>query len=98
MMGRCGCDNPRCNLAPDDGRHGSANGYRNQYCRCPACGTAHTVKCAQEKADRIARGAPDYVHGTVNGYANYGCRIPGCCQPHKRSSSQPTTRRKVTQK
>lgn len=105
MIGACGCENPRCRLNNDDHRHGTPNGYRNQSCRCYRCRFAHTNKCAEEKALRIARGVPEYVHGTVNGYANYGCRTPGCCQPHKRQAytgyrpgAPKTMKAKVTQK
>jgi ribosomal protein S14 len=30
-------------LAPDDPRHGSANGYNNWACRCRPCTVAHTA-------------------------------------------------------
>lgn len=31
------CLQPRCDLAPDDHRHGTVGGYTNHHCRCPKC-------------------------------------------------------------
>lgn len=38
----CGCDGARCRLAEGDPRHGTLNGYKNHYCRCPACRAENT--------------------------------------------------------
>lgn len=41
-------------LAPDDPRHGTANGYNNWNCRCPACTTAKTTAQKTKRAKRRA--------------------------------------------
>lgn len=74
----CDCKGPRCQLSPDDKRHGTPNGYNNQHCRCEPCRAANTVYMAERKALRIARGVPDHVHGTSGGYGNWDCRCDDC--------------------
>lgn len=36
-------------LAPDDPRHGTANGYRNYGCRCPECTAVHSAECTRRR-------------------------------------------------
>ena len=72
----------RVALRDDDPRHGDANTYRNKRyaCRCDRCREAHRIRCAEERADRIARGLPmnDPRHGTHNGRINWGCGCTRC--------------------
>lgn len=39
-------------LAPNDPRHGTANGYQNWYCRCDDCSAAGARKNAADNARR----------------------------------------------
>jgi hypothetical protein len=80
-------------LAPDDPRHGTANGYNNYLCRCEPCRQAwatytretnHRRGINLPRAERIAlqreeAEARDY-HGTENGYTKHRCRCHQCTE------------------
>ena len=76
-------------LAPDDPRHGTANGYQNLGCRCDRCREAHRV-AHLEYTHRAGRHRPYAVylaerypgpppHGTESRYGNpHRCRCDEC--------------------
>lgn len=76
-------------LAPDDPRHGTANGYNNLKCRCDRCRQAWADYCWrsgwQTRYNRKKGHRPIEVynaeraarHGTATMYKN-GCRCDGC--------------------
>lgn len=84
-------------LAPDDPRHGTLNGYNNLRCRCDDCrGAARDWNRAY--SHRTGRRRPRAVylatlrnrvteHGTITRYA-HGCRCDEC----KRASREAKAR------
>jgi hypothetical protein len=67
------------NLAPDDPRHGTTNGYCNLECRCQPCRDAWAIECAGRRSRRAAALAPDDPrHGQPSTYNNHGCRCDKC--------------------
>ena len=74
----CQCKSTACGIAPEDHRHGTANGYCNWSCRCAECTEAHTRYLYDRKKARPPLAATDRRHGTANGYGNYDCRCRPC--------------------
>jgi hypothetical protein len=80
---------PSIALAPDDPRHGTANGYNNRGCRCNACRRAwnawmtdynHRSGRARPRAEYLAevvKRDEDVPHGTFARYRR-GCRCDEC--------------------
>ncbi|GAA1937533.1 hypothetical protein GCM10009797_34020 [Nocardioides hwasunensis] len=74
-------------LADDDPRHGTANGYGNLGCRCDACREAHRVRHAEYMA-RVRRSgelADAGDHGSSYRY-DVGCRCDECREAHNAKS------------
>ena len=65
-------------LAPDDPRHGTANGYGNLGCRCERCKTAYADVQRMRRLARLSQPTPERMHGTYNCYTNYACRCDRC--------------------
>lgn len=78
----CQCRGPACKLSADSDRHGTANGYGNNKCRCSDCTTAWASYSVDRRHARRERGLDpgDPRHGTDNGYTNYACRSRDCAQ------------------
>lgn len=55
--------------------HGTAGGWTNWGCRCPACHQAQLSYLQDYRRRRNAELAP---HGTLDGYTNWGCRCRSC--------------------
>lgn len=76
-------------LAPDDPRHGTANGYGNLRCRCDACREAHRKNHARYMARVRTTGqlvnGQDVLHGTSYRY-DVGCRCDMCREAHNAKS------------
>jgi hypothetical protein len=70
-------------LAPDDPRHGTANGYINLGCRCVPCKGAYADWMREARARRASREIPEHIHGTENGYCNYVCHCEKCTEAHR---------------
>lgn len=76
----------RSTLAPDDPRHGTANGYSNRRCRCDECRAAwaahykawtHRTARATPREDYFERRRQQLVHGTEAG-SKRGCKCGPC--------------------
>lgn len=68
-------------MIPGDGdpRHGTANGYTNQGCRCDLCRAANVELNKRQRAKREGSLAPDDPrHGKPSTYSNYRCRCELC--------------------
>ena len=81
-------------LAPDDPRHGTTNGYGNLGCRCEACREAHRqnhnryMKKVRESGQLLGDAAK---HGTSYRY-DVGCRCDECREAHNEKSRQTKAR------
>jgi hypothetical protein len=64
----------------NDERHGTANGYNNQKCRCDRCkaGWAVYTRGVKERRKAAAKDPQDPRHGTPAFYGNHGCRCDKC--------------------
>lgn len=82
-------------LAPDDPRHGTTNGYGNLGCRCERCQEAHAAEVQRAKERRAASPIPEHVHGTANGYGNYRCRCDACTEAWSIDTQHRAQRRKI---
>lgn len=75
-------------LAPDDPRHGTTNGYGNHHCRCERCRAAHAAKHSEYmrkvRSDQSLV-QPDAQHGTPYRY-DVGCRCAECRTAHNEKS------------
>lgn len=75
-------------LAPDDPRHGTRNGYGNLGCRCDACREAHRQNHRKYmiRVKESGELAGDGVqHGTAYRY-DVGCRCNACKEAHNAKS------------
>lgn len=86
-------------LTHDDERHGTAGGYTNHGCRCPACKAAFAQAIFVSGQRRKRRGLEpgDHRHGTPNGYSNWGCRCEECKQARadERAKARANRQRRV---
>lgn len=74
-------------LAADDPRHGTPNGYGNLGCRCDACRSAHAAAhAAYIKRQRVA-GRVIGTHGSSVAY-DTGCRCDECRLAHNARSAE----------
>ncbi|MGC5661569.1 very short patch repair endonuclease [Micromonospora sp. WMMD723] len=89
----------RVELAPDDPRHGTTNGYGNLGCRCDLCREAHRrkhvrymheVRKSKSLSDTTASG-----HGTSYRY-DVGCRCEECREAHNAKSR--VTKKRIREK
>jgi hypothetical protein len=82
-------------LAHDDPRHGTTNGYSNLRCRCTACKAAWAADCLARRARRKARLAQNTTveHGTESTYTNHGCRCRPCTDAQADAARRRTSAR-----
>lgn len=88
-------------LAPDDPRHGTTNGYGSLGCRCAACREANRInhKAYMKRVlanKQLAMGA-DVVHGTSYRY-DVGCRCDECRLAHNAKSRETKARIRARKK
>lgn len=74
-------------LAADDPRHGTTNGYGNLGCRCEACRAAHRASHAAYLARQRAAGRIIGAHGSEVAYET-GCRCEPCRTRHNERSRE----------
>ncbi len=72
-------------LAPDDPRHGTTNGYGNLGCRCEPCTAAHRVNHQAYMLKQRAAGRIIGRHGSTSAY-DTGCRCDDCRAAHNEKS------------
>jgi len=65
-------------LAPDDPRHGTANGYRNHGCRCGPCRDAAAEDFQQRWTAQTPPPPGDERHGLRATYLFRHCRCQRC--------------------
>lgn len=74
---RCECVGQKCRMEANDSRHGTANGYTNQYCRCQPCRDAHCfyikLRVDAWRQKNIANGLT--AHGKERKIGRYTGRI-----------------------
>jgi hypothetical protein len=85
----------RSKLAPDDPRHGTANGYANLNCRCDRCKEANRITHAAYMQRVRADGRIVGKHGTDLAYDS-GCRCDECREHHNKKSREYKRRRRVS--
>jgi hypothetical protein len=82
-------------LAKDDPRHGTVNGYGNHFCRCDACRAAHCAYHAKYMAKvrqtKELVKCRDVLHGTPYRY-DVGCRCSECRAAHNAKSRETKAR------
>lgn len=81
-------------LAPDDPRHGTVNGYGNHACRCDPCREAHRKNHAaymKRVRETGALASDDAKHGTSYRY-DVGCRCDQCREAHNEKSRRTKAR------
>ena len=82
-------------LAPGDPRHGTANGYGNQGCRCDECREANRHHHAAYM-DRVrSEGRILGTHGKSTAYTS-GCRCSLCRASHNERSRAFKARRRAS--
>jgi hypothetical protein len=70
-------------LAPDDPRHGTVNGYTNLRCHCQPCKDAFAGYVRKRRAERRAGEVPPTVqHGLPSTYSNWRCQCRPCLDAH----------------
>lgn len=74
-------------LAPDDPRHGTPNGYGNHHCRCERCREANRLQHAEYMRRVRADGRIRGRHGTDLAYDS-GCRCEECRLAHNLKSRE----------
>ncbi len=74
-------------LAPDDPRHGTTNGYGNLGCRCERCTAAQRVSHHAYMLRQRASGRIVGRHGSPSAY-DTGCRCDACRAAHNAKSQK----------
>jgi hypothetical protein len=64
-------------LAEDDPRHGTANGYKNLWCRCAPCSAAAREDRRRQQVEGLKGRRKVAEHGTESLYTR-GCRCDSC--------------------